>query len=192
MKRTVQRGLLPGIVACLSVVFVVASCAPTPAPPATTTSTTTTTVLDTVPDCTPGAVGTLSLGENPVAVPPGFTINVNNIEICWNFGAAGANRAVFIEQCWAPASTPGFNVSINCYKGGEDNVNPQSNPGSSKKEFRVFRGPEQSGDSDWGCFAPGDVAPPGITKYTTCYIRVTLDSFSNNADHLSIPFTLAN
>ena len=115
----------------------------------------------TVPACTPGSVGTLTLGDNPIDVEPGFAAATNLEDVCFNFGAAGSGRAVFIEQCWAPASLPGFNVSINCYKGGEDNINPAANPtGVGHKEFRIFRGAEPSGDGDWGCFAPGRHGSP--------------------------------
>jgi hypothetical protein len=196
MKRLSARGLAPGIFAVVAIAAIIAACAPPPAgpPPDTTTSTTgvtTTTIADTVPDCAIGAVGTVVIGEEPINVPTGFLAGVNNVEVCYNFGSAGEFRPVFIEQCWAPASTPGFNVSINCYKSGEISINPAANPtGAGKTEFRIFRGAEPSGDSDWGCFAPGDTVPPGITPYYTCHVRVTVDSFLNNSEALSVPFTM--
>jgi hypothetical protein len=196
MKRLPLRGVTPGIIAVLSIAFIIAACAPTPAgpPPETTTTTsgvTTTTLADTVPDCTPGAVGTVTLGENPVDVEPGNATATNLIDVCWNL-AGGAGRAVYIEQCYEPASLPGFNISFHCFKNGEVQINPAANPtNTGHKEFKIFRGAEPSGDNDWGCFAPGDTVPPETLRpFYDCYIRVTLDSFANNAEAKSIQFQL--
>ena len=197
MKRFMTRGV-PGMAAfALAIGVFAVACAPPPAAPPpgpTTTSTSTTTIPDAVPDCTPGAVGTVTLGENPVDVDYGFPQgDVNRVAVCWNFGAAGQMRAVFIEQCYRPADAPSFNVSSDCYKIGEININPTSNPtGSGNLDFRIFRGAEPSGDDDWGLFATGDPIPPQTLRpFYTGYIRVTLDSFANNADAKSTSFTYA-
>ena len=54
----------------------------------------------------------------------------------------------------------------------------------------MFRGPDPSGDQPWGCFAADDVAPPGIEKFTTCYVRVTNNTLFNNTQAFDIPFTI--
>jgi len=128
-----------------------------------------------------------SISPNPVQVTGG-QINAT-VQVSWT---QPANKRLFITQCWSDATAPGFDFAANCSAGTQTTYNAIAT-GSGTYDFTVFRGPEQSGDENWGCFAPDDVPPAGITrKYTTCYIRVTNNEPSNQADQQFASFTFVS
>ena len=196
MKRFMTRGA-PSLAAVVLVTgFLLAACAPTGGGGgggATTTSVAPTTSVVSGPhQCSAGATGTVTLGQNPIVAANGWPAT-NLVSVCWNFGAAGVMRAAFVSECFKPADAVGFDFASDCAPLAQIQVNGTSNPtGSGKLNFNEFRGAEPSGDDNWGIFATGQSVPAGITRpFTTGYIRVTLDTPSNNSDAKSVAFTFA-
>jgi hypothetical protein len=104
-------------------------------------------------------------------------------------------RRIFITQCKKIPSDPTFVFAIDCSNISEVTLNPDQNVGGHGQttEFSAFHGTEPTGDESWGCFAPGETPPAGITAITTCYVRVTQDSEQNTSDQQFTPlsFTIA-
>ena len=149
----------------------------------TTTVAPTTTTVPTTTTTWPTADVTVSPAVASVATNPGYGF----VKVYWN--NQRPNQLVFIDICSVPSSTPGFTPGLNCAPLSELNVNGTPS-GKGVADLLVFRGAEPSGDLRWGCFAPGDTAPAGILKLTTCYVRVTTGSLANNADAKEAPFTI--
>ena len=158
---------------------------PTEAPTTTTTSTTTTTVAPTTTTTTPIPSGPVALVPNPIAVATvGGTANGT---VYWNGQAP--NTLMFISLCVKSISDATFSAALDCAPLSE--LNPNGTPsGSGSATLEVFRGPEPSGDLNWGCFAASDVAPAGIQKNTTCYVRVTNNVVSNKDAAQELAFTI--
>lgn len=151
--------------------------APGTSVPATTTSAPTTTTT------WPTADVTVSPSVASVATNPGYGF----VKVYWN--NQKPNQLVYVDVCARPSSSPGFSTGLDCAPLSELNINGTPT-GKGVADLLVFRGPETSGDLNWGCFAPGDTAPAGILKLTTCYVRVTSGQLSNNADAREAPFTI--
>lgn len=131
-----------------------------------------------------GAAGTVALAVNPVPVALG---SYEPVEVRWTGQAP--NQLVFIIVCRRPTTSPGFEVGADC--ASLTQVTPNGTPdGAGRAELPVFRGPDPSGDLPWGCFAPEDVAPPGVEKVTTCFARLTTDVVLNNDAAVDVPFSV--
>jgi hypothetical protein len=148
----------------------------TAAVPTTTTAVPTTTTW-------PTADVTVAPSVASVSTNPGFGF----VKVYWN--NQKPNQLIYVDICARPSASPGFSTGLDCAPLSELNVNG-SPSGKGVADLLVFRGAEPSGDLSWGCFAPGDVAPAGILKLTTCYVRVTNGSLSNSADAKDAAFTL--
>lgn len=133
----------------------------------------------------PAFAGSGSVTPNPVPVSSGQT----SASVTFQWSGLPNNQLLFVHQCRKPASDPTFNFAVDCGVLSEILVNGGPNTGSGQITYNVFRGSEPSGDSDWGCFAPGDAAPSGITKITECHIRIAPNAANNNAEAFSVPFT---
>jgi len=110
-----------------------------------------------------------------------------NVQFSWN--GLPANKRGFITQCRKSNSDPTFVFEADCSNLSEIQINPVDQPGYGTVTFPVFHGAEPSGDADWGCFAASETAPSGITKLTTCYLRITVESESNKTDAQVRPIT---
>jgi hypothetical protein len=156
--------------------------------PVTTTSTTTTTTTTTTtvpPTTTTIPSGPVGLSANPITVAdnPGTA----NVTVYWNGQAA--NKLIFVSVCRKSNSDATFTPALDCAPLSE--LNPNGTPsGSGSATLEVFRGPDPSGDLNWGCFAASDVAPAGIQKNTTCYVRVTNNVVSNKDAAQELAFTI--
>ena len=123
--------------------------------------------------------------SNPVPVSAGQA--TAPITVSWSglptSQASPFGRRVFITQCKKSPGDPTFNFTVDCSNLSEKTLNPEENPaGSGSTSYDAFHGLEPSGDESWGCYAPNETPPAGITAYTTCYIRVTQDAQSNLGD----------
>jgi hypothetical protein len=171
------------------VVVTAAACGPTPAPGSTTTTpgTSTTAVTSTTaPGSTTIPSGDVVLSENPVAgVPSGGS---KAITVSWNNQTP--KKVVYVDICRKPSNAPGFQPGEDCAPLSSQTPNGTAS-GSGSIRLDIFRGREPSGDLPWGCFAPGDTAPVGVEKNTTCYVRVTNDTLFNNDQARQAAFTLA-
>ena len=150
--------------------------------PATTVPVTTTTVPTTTTTW-PTADVTVSPSAASVATNPGYGF----VKVYWN--NQKPNQLVYVDICSIPTTSPGFSVALNCAPLSELNINGTPT-GKGVADLLVFRGAEPLGDLRWGCFAPGDTAPAGIFKLTTCYVRVTTGQLANNADAREAAFTI--
>lgn len=131
-----------------------------------------------------GALGSARLERTRIAVAPGSFVEVR---VDWS--GQPARTLMFVSVCNLPSSTPGFNAGSNCSP--LTGVTPNGTPdGSGSALVPVFRGPDPGGDLPWGCFAPGDAAPPGVQRFETCYVRVTNTVILNDLDAVDLPFTL--
>ena len=147
------------------------------------TSVPTTTVAPSPTTTWPAADVSVQPSVASVATNPGYGF----VKVYWSNQTP--NQLVYVDICARPSTSPGFSTGLDCAPLSELNVNGTAN-GRGMVDLTVFRGPEPSGDLKWGCFAPGDAAPAGILKLTTCYVRVTTGSLSNNASAKDAPFTI--
>lgn len=132
-----------------------------------------------------GAAGTVTVAPNPVAFAPGQTAATATVS--WT--GQDPNKLIYVDICRKLTSDPTFQPGLDCAP--LSSINPTATPtGSGSTQFEIFRGPDPSGDLDWGCFAAGDQAPSGIEKNTTCYVRVTNNSLFNNTAAVDAPFTI--
>ena len=136
-----------------------------------------------VPALSAGAQSGVGVGPNPVVVSADQGTAV--VEVSWSGLVPG--QLVFVDICWRSVTDPAFSVSADC--GQYSGVTPNGTAdGAGGTMFEVFRGQDPAGES-WGCYAPGDTPPAGVTKHTTCFIRVT-DTVVLNLDNDSeVPFT---
>jgi len=172
----------------------------TTAAPTTTTTTapTTTTTVPPAPACTPSATAA-PLVVQPSTAPdvtitapaPGSGFSFGYVDVCFN-SAASAGKRGFLLQCKKDPFAVGFNYAADCSNLSENTFNPLATDFGVVEDFAVFRGVETSGDESWGCYAPGDTAPSGITKYTDCWIRYTNNTQSNYADQQAVKIHFAN
>jgi len=133
-----------------------------------------------------GALGTVTVNPNPVS----FTTTQTEATATVNWTGQKPNQLMFISICKKTIADPTFNAALDCSALSE--LNPNGTPdGSGTAQLTVFRGENPDGDSGWGCFAQGDTAPAGVTKITTCFVRVTNGVISNKDDAAEAPFTLS-
>lgn len=133
-----------------------------------------------------GALGTVTVNPNPVS----FTTNQTEATATVNWSGQKPNQLMFISICKKTIADPTFNAALDCSALSE--LNPNGTPtGAGTAQLTVFRGENPDGDSGWGCFAEGDTAPAGVTKVTTCFVRVTNGVLSNKDDASEAPFTLS-
>ena len=157
----------------------------TSAGPTTTIAVTTTTIP--APTCS--APQSIVIQPNPVA-PVGPLSNdplaseVKSVQVCYNI-ASTLNKRLFVQQCFRAVTDPLFQLG-NCQP--YTTYNPLA-VSTAVVSTPITYGHEPSGDENWGCYKSTDTAPPGVTKYTTCYLRITDDTFTNVADQVSVPFT---
>jgi hypothetical protein len=195
MKRFMTRGA-PGLFALVAVGLLLAACAPTGGGGGGAAPTTSMPGGGGPAACTKGGTNTVTLGGgNVVHVPVGWPhADANLIDVCWNFGtfAAGTTHAAYLDECKKDPADPLFNVFSDCSGVNEWNINPNANPGSGHVLFDFFRGANPDG-SLWGIFHLGDSTAgiPATGQYTQGWLRVTLDTPSNNGQAISVPFTFA-
>ena len=133
----------------------------------------------------PAGASTVTVTPNPVTVTPNQT--TANVTASWT--GLTANTLGFVDICKKSITDPTFDVSADC--GAYSQINPNGNPsGSNSAVLEVFRGQDPAGEA-WGCFAAGDTAPAGVTKYTTCYVRVTDNNMFNNDLDSETAFTFS-
>lgn len=158
----------------------------TTAGPTTTVAPTTTTIPALT--CAPG---TLVANPNPIPVGtiPAAGFLMKTIETCFN-SAASIDKPTYIYQCYRGGADPLFDPISSCSNLSEFRSNPNASP-TQTNPYTVFYGTETTGDESWGCFKPGDTAPAGITKYTTCYLRFVPNQVLNTTDHLFVPITFS-
>ena len=133
-----------------------------------------------------GALGTVTVNPNPVS----FTTNQTEATATVNWTGQKPNQLMFISICKKTIADPTFNAALDCSALSELNPNGTAS-GAGSAQLTVFRGENPDGDSGWGCFAQGDTAPAGVTKVTTCFVRVTNGVLSNKDDASEAPFTLS-
>ena len=133
----------------------------------------------------PAGASTVTVTPNPITVTPDQT--TANVTASWT--GLTANTLVFLDICKKSITDPTFEASADC--GAYSQLNPNGNAsGANSTTLEVFRGQDPAGES-WGCFAAGDTAPAGVTKYTTCYVRVTDNNMFNNDLDSETAFTFS-
>lgn len=133
----------------------------------------------------PAGASTVTVTPNPVTVTPDQT--TANVTASWT--GLAANTLVFVDICKKSITDATFDVSADC--GAYSGITPNGNAaGANSSVLEVFRGQDPAGES-WGCFAAGDQAPAGVTKYTTCYVRVTDNSVLNMDSDSETAFTFS-
>lgn len=105
------------------------------------------------------------------------------------FSGQAPRTAIVAKVCRRSIGDPQFREGLDCSLMSEAVANG-TETGSGWIDVEVFRGPDPGGDGAWGCFAPGDAAPPGIEKLTTCYVRITNNLGANTRDDREVAFTL--
>ena len=163
----------------------------TTAAPTTTTSTSTTSTSTTT-STTTTTVAPLPTITVPSSTPIALTVHAGAPYAYANIAysmAASANKRLFIYVCKEDASSPTFNYNSSCSNDSELTVNPSSATSGTIAAYPIFHGPEPTGDIKWGIYGSGETAGAGYTKYTTGYIRFTVDSPSNVTDQVFAPFT---
>lgn len=133
-----------------------------------------------------GALGSVTVNPNPVS----FTTTQTEATATVNWTGQKANQLMFISICKKTIADPTFSAALDCSALSELNPNGTAT-GAGTAQLTVFRGENPDGDSGWGCFADGDTAPAGVTKLTTCYVRVTNGSINNKDDATETAFTLS-
>lgn len=124
--------------------------------------------------------------ESPVVQLPG--VNTTQPVRVWYEGQR-PGAAIMAKVCRRSIEDPAFREGTDCSLLTEVVTNGTSS-GSGWLDVPVFRGPELGGDGAWGCFAPGDPAPAGVERLTTCFIRITNNVGSNTRDDREVAFTL--
>lgn len=130
-----------------------------------------------------GALSNPSVTPNPITVAPDQTVATIHVE--WT--GATPQQLIYIDICKKTIADPSFSASRDCAPVGGATQNGSAD-GSGSYELEIFRGQDPA-ESGWGCFAPEDTAPAGVTKYTTCYIRTTENNLFNNDADTQTPFT---
>jgi hypothetical protein len=135
------------------------------------------------------AGASVTIPENPIPV----STNDHSVIVTVSYSGLPANQPLYLHQCSADPATPGFNFARDCGPLSQVQINGQSNPtGSGTVDYKLFRGDEPSGDDPWGCYAPTDTPSDGYTKLTSCWIRVTDSTPSNNTDAQSVKFSFVS
>ena len=138
-----------------------------------------------------GAAGTGSVAPNPVQIAAGSTTGTATVS--WSGMQTGP--PVYLSICRRAQTDPLFvDYGTSCSNLSEVIVSAafQSGGAGSKALNTFFRAENPDGDSGWGCFAPGDTAPAGVEKLTTCYVRVASAAESDTTYAFTMPFTLTD
>jgi hypothetical protein len=116
-----------------------------------------------------------SVSVTPDPIPVTAEQSVALVQVSWS--GLEPRQLVFVDICKKSISDSSFIVAEDC--GAYSGLTPNgSAAGDGSAELEVFRGQEPAGEL-WGCYAEGDTAPPGVIKYTTCFVRVTHTVASN-------------
>lgn len=131
-----------------------------------------------------GAVTTASATPNPIPV----TADQTSATMTVSWTGAVSQQLMYVDICKKSTFDPTFDVSVDCSPLGSANPNGTASGSGTLADYPVFRGADP-GEGAWGCFAPGDTAPAGIQKFTTCFVRVTDTSIFNSVNAKEVPFT---
>jgi len=131
-----------------------------------------------------GAVTTATATPNPIPVTADQTEAL--MTVSWT--GAVSQQLMYVDICNKSTFDPTFDVSTDCSPLGSANPNGTASGSGTLADYPVFRGADP-GERPWGCFAPGDIAPAGIQKSTTCFVRVTDTSLFNSVNAKEVPFT---
>jgi len=122
-----------------------------------------------------GAASTVTINPNPITVAPDQTEAKVNV----NWTGLKPMTLVFVDICKKSITDSTFNVAEDCGQYSQVLKNGSATGTDTYVDMPIFRGQDPAGEA-WGCYAEGDTAPVGVTKYTTCFVRVTDDVVSNN------------
>ena len=136
----------------------------------------------TVTQATPAAE--VEVVPNPVTIV-GAT-GTANVRVWWKNQAP--STLIFVDVCRKSIADPTFKVALDCSQLTGLTPNGTAS-GAGTTSLGVFRGPDPA-EEPWGCFAASDVAPPGVQKNTTCYVRVTNNVVSNKDSSREAAFTI--
>jgi alpha-tubulin suppressor-like RCC1 family protein len=114
----------------------------------------------------------LNFAVTPNSVPVTGGQSSASVTVSWAVfeWSSVLTREVDLLVCRNSLYAPGFDQADACSQTSRAIVIPDS-VGVGSITFGVFRGRNPDAGSTWGCFAPGDTPPAGVTKYTTCYVR---------------------
>ncbi len=113
------------------------------------------------------AESSVSVAPDPIPV----TAEQSTALVLVSWSGLEPRQLVFVDICRKSISDSSFAVAEDC--GAYSGLTPNgSAAGDGSAELEVFRGQEPAGEA-WGCYAEADTAPPGVIKYTTCFVRVT-------------------
>jgi len=135
-----------------------------------------------VPGPPAGAVDGVSIDQHPIVV----TAEQGSATVSVSWSGAVPGKVVFIDICRKSIGDPTFRPSRDCSALGQSTPNGTAD-GSGTATHEVFRGQDPAGER-WGCYAADDTPPPGVTKLTTCFVRVTDTSLFNNDADTEVPF----
>ena len=132
-----------------------------------------------------GAVSNPGVTPNPVPYTIG-QVNPPEIDISWSGAVPG--QVIYLDICKKSISDPTFKVSQDCSMLGGNAINGTAS-GAGTHTHPFFYGADPA-EEPWGCFAADDTdVPAGVEKFTTCYVRITDTSISNNDADVEVPFT---
>lgn len=130
---------------------------------------------------------TVTVSPTPTPVTPDQTSAT--VSVKWT--GQKVNTLIFIQICRKPASDPTFVTGFDCSSLSEVTSPGTADGAGEYPAYDAFRGAEPSGDGNWGCFAPGDTVPNGITN-NGCWVVVTNNVNSNKTDAVSAPLTFSS
>jgi len=132
-----------------------------------------------------GALDKPTIPQTVIPVTPDQT----EIHSPVSWSGATPNQVIYLDICKKSIADPSFSASRDCAPVGSVTTNGTPSGSGTFEEFYLFRG-QDIAESGWGCFTEGDVAPAGVTKFTTCYVRVTENNLFNNDADQETAFTL--
>ncbi len=148
---------------------------------------------------TNGETATDSIEITPSGVTPQLQVTPNPIPVTSGQNVAEVvvrydqmpDQLSFVEVCKKSIANPTFDVTEDCAY--LTRLTPNATPnGEQAVLLEVFRGDNPDGETPWGCYAPGDVAPAGFERFETCYVRTTVGSILNFTDDVEQAFTFTN
>ena len=161
--------------------------------------------------CTPqpGAplpTGSISPNPVPLPTPVGSPSRVKHdaAEVTWT--GLGSEDTVTVSICRVADTDPTFvDAATSCtavpehepeHEPGSDASDDRRPPTAGRRSLALFRG-RSPGGGNWGCYAPGDVAPPGVELHTTCFVRLTSGDDDRQQQQqrprsLFVPFTIVD
>lgn len=127
------------------------------------------------------ALGTITVDPMPIPV----TADQTSATVTVSWTGQPANTPIFMKVCGKSKDDPTFRNGIDCAMMTEV-VSNGTATGSGSFQLDVFRGPDPSGDFDFGCYAPGDTVVDGYEN-RGCWIYLTNNTTMNNADAVELP-----